>query len=76
MDERAVLWYHFNMSDTTNKITENSAAKSEEAKKRAEEAKKRAEEAKKRALKIKREQEKRKYFEFYDDIKHDRNKEW
>ncbi len=69
MDERAVLWYHFNMSDTTNKITENSAAKSEEAKKRAEEAKK-------RALKIKREQEKRKYFEFYDDIKHDRNKEW
>lgn len=69
MDERAVLWYHFNMSDTTNKITENSAAKCEEAKKRAEEAKK-------RALKIKREQEKRKYFEFYDDIKHDRNKEW
>lgn len=69
MDERAVLWYHFNMSDTTNKITENSAAKSEEVKKRAEEAKK-------RALKIKREQEKRKYFEFYDDIKHDRNKEW
>lgn len=69
MDERAVLWYHFNMSDTTNKITENSAANSEEAKKRAEEAKK-------RALKIKREQEKRKYFEFYDDIKHDRNKEW
>ena len=69
MEERAVLWYHFNMSDTTNKITENSAAKSEEAKKRAEEAKK-------RALKIKREQEKRKYFEFYDDIKHDRNKEW
>lgn len=57
------------MSDITNKITENSAAKSEEAKKRAEEAKK-------RALKIKREQEKRKYFEFYDDIKHDRNKEW
>lgn len=57
------------MNDTTNKITENSAAKSEEAKKRAEEAKK-------RALKIKREQEKRKYFEFYDDIKHDRNKEW
>ena len=47
----------------------------EEALKKAEEQRKKAETAKKKA-RILRDREKNKYFEYYDDIKHDRNKEW
>lgn len=47
----------------------------EEALKKAEEQRKKAEAAKKKA-RILRDREKNKYFEYYDDIKHDRNKEW
>ena len=41
-----------------------------------EESRKRAAEAKKRAEARRLAEEKRRYFEYYDDVKHDRNKEW
>lgn len=41
-----------------------------------EDAKKKAAKAKKRAEARRRAEEKRRYFEYYDDVKHDRNKEW
>lgn len=43
---------------------------------KTEEAKKKAAERRKKEAARRREAEKRRYFEYYDDIKHDRNKEW
>lgn len=66
--------YHLSMDDKQNAtapVSDTDAAAKAEAVKKA-----KAAEAKKRALKIQRDREKSKYFEFYDDVKHDRNKEW
>ncbi len=49
---------------------ENAAANEAEKRKAEAEAKRKREAARRAA------EEKRRYFEFYDDVKHDRNKEW